>query len=203
MNNKINNNEHPYVDLGLPSGTLWATCNVGANKPTDYGFYFQWGDTIGYNDDQVGKDEGQKRFLYDDYRWYSGGKVTKYITYGTTLELEDDAANAHMGGDWHMPSPDQIQELLDNATITWTTQDGTRGITFTSKKCTSKSIFIPAAGFAFDGSVLSSGTEAGVWTSMLDTDDVYGGQYLYFYSGSIYLCSNFRYYGFSVRGVIG
>lgn len=57
MDKEINNNGYEYVDLGLPSGTLWATCNVGASKPSDYGLYFQWGDTIGYPKDQIGKDK--------------------------------------------------------------------------------------------------------------------------------------------------
>ena len=101
---KIYINCHPYVDLCLPSKTLWSTMNVGASKPSDYGKYFQWGDVQGYTFDQVGT---KKKFAYDwsDYKWYESGivdfdniKFKKYTTAGAKLELEDDAAHTHMGG---------------------------------------------------------------------------------------------------------
>ena len=205
MEKNINNNGFEYVDLGLPSGTKWATMNVGASKPSDAGLYFQWGDTVGYTAEQVGTGDGQKKFDSDwnDYKWGKSPNFTKYTTTGATLDLEDDAAHVHMGGSWHMPTPDQIQELLNNTTNTWTTQDGVNGRLFTSKKDPSKSIFIPAAGFAWDGSVRVSGDYGGVWYAMLDTDDVIGGQLLDFDSGDVYLDYSGRYVGLSVRGVVG
>ena len=204
-NKKINNNGYEYVDLELPSGTLWATCNVGASKPSDAGLYFQWGDTKGYTKEQIGNGEGQKKFASDesDYKFGVYPNYTKYTTPGATLELEDDAAHANMGGEWHMPTPDQIKELIDNTTSTWTTQDGVNGRLFTSKKDGTKSIFIPAAGGAWGGSVRSSGDYGGVWSSLLYTDGVSCGQYLGFGSGYVYLYSyKCRCYGLSVRGVI-
>ena len=122
------------MDLGLPSGTLWATMNVGASKPSDYGLYFQWGDTSGYTAAQVGTGDGQKKFASDwsDYKWGVNPNFTKYTTTGATLELKDDAAHANMGGYWHMPTPTQINELISNTTNTWTTQDGVNGRLFTS-----------------------------------------------------------------------
>ena len=204
MDNKINNNGHHYVDLGLPSGTLWATMNVGASKPSDCGLYFQWGDTQGYTAEQVGAGDGKKKFASDwsDYKWGVYPNFTKYTAAGVTLELEDDAAHANMGGDWHMPTPTQIKELIVNTTSAWTTQDGVNGRLFTSKKDGTKSIFIPAAGDAWDGSVQYSGEDGDVWSSMLDIDDVYSGQYLNFDSGYVGLDSYGRYNGLSVRGVI-
>ena len=94
------------VDLGLPSGTKWASQNVGARKPSDYGLYFQWGDTQGYTSEQVGTGKGKKKFADDwsDYKWGVSPNFTKYTTMVATLELEDDAAHVHMGGDWHMPT---------------------------------------------------------------------------------------------------
>ena len=195
-------NGYEYVDLGLPSGTLWATMNVGASKANDAGFFFQWGDTIGYTADQVGKD---KQFNGGDYKWSIDGNVSnfsKYTDKGATLELEDDAAHVNMGGDWHMPSPTQIQELLDNTTNIWTTQDGVNGRLFTSKSDTLKSIFIPAAGRAWNGSVHYSGDRGFVWSSVLSTVYVYGGQNLTFDSGNAYLNYSYRGFGFSVRGVL-
>ena len=196
---KINNNLFRYVDLGLPSGTLWATCNVGAKKPSDCGKFFQWGDTKGYTKSQVGKD---KQFTWSDYKFGTSPNFTKYTTTGATLELEDDAAHVHMGGDWHMPTPTQIQELLNNTTNTWTTQDGVNGRLFTSKKDGSKSIFIPAAGNAWDGSVRSSGGSGGVWSSMLSMEYVDYGQRLFFYQEDAFVAHSFRQIGLPIRGVI-
>jgi len=205
MNKEINSNGFGYIDLGLPSGTLWATCNVGASKPSDVGLYFQWGDTSGYTADQVGKD---KQFTWNDYKFSidgSSSNFSKYTTKGATLELEDDAAHVNMGGEWHMPTPDQIKELINtaNTTSTWTTQDGVNGRLFTSKKDTSKSIFIPAGGWAWNGSVYLSGVCGFVWSSMLNTSDVNGGQLLSFNLYAAYLYDYCRDNGFSVRGVIG
>ena len=190
-------NGHDYVDLGLPSGTLWATMNVGASKPSDYGLYFQWGDVQGYTFDQVGTGDGQKKFSWADYKWNPNGDGKTFTKYNTTdatleLDLEDDAAHANMGGSWHMPTPTQISELLSNTTNTWTTQDGVNGRLFTSKTDTSKTIFIPAAGGAWDGSVGGRGSGGLVWSSMLSSSYVSYGQYLYFNSGNAslnYYCS--------------
>ena len=90
---KFNDNGHEYVDLELPSGTLWATCNVGASKFTDYGLYFQWGDTKGYTPDQIGEDKEQKEFIWTDYKWYNksthsfDNSLVKYAT----LKLENES----------------------------------------------------------------------------------------------------------------
>lgn len=201
------NNGHDYVDLKLPSGTLWSTCNVGANKPSDAGLYFQWADIKGYTAEQVGVTEEQKPFTRNDYKWYPNNEedFIKYNAKGALLELCDDAAFFNMAGEmcWHMPSPSQIQELIDNTTNNWITLDGVNGKLFTSKKDSCKSIFIPAAGYAYGGSVQDSGTEAYVWSSMLNTDVVDYGQNLSFDSDNAYLSSNGRYCGFSVCGVIG
>ena len=200
MNKEINSNGFGYVNLDLPSRTLWATCNVGASKPSDVGLYFQWGDTSGYTADQVGKD---KQFTWNDYKFSIDGSFSnfsKYTTTGATLDLEDDAAHTNMGGSWHMPTPTQLQELFDNTTSEWITLDGVNGRRFTSKN--GKSIFIPAAGFASDGSLYDVGNGAVVWSSALDTYDVYDGQYLSFSSNSVSLYGSRRYYGFFVRGVL-
>ena len=200
----MSNNGFDYIYLGLPSRTLWATCNVGASKPSDGGLYFQWGDTQGYTADQVGTGEGQKKFATDwsDYKWGTYPNFTKYTTKGATLESEDDAAHVNMGGDWHIPTPEQISELLDNTTNAWTTQDGINGRLFTSKKDGSKSIFIPAAGGAKAGSIYSSGTDGHIWSSMLS--NVSCGQSLGFDSGRSRLeLLLVRFIGFPVRGVLG
>jgi hypothetical protein len=228
-NREINNNGHPYVDLGLPSGTLWSICNVGADKPTDCGLYFQWGDTVGYTNEQIGKD---KQFTWKDYKFRinksssntneqigkdtqfnlsdskpiiteGASKFNKYRERGATLELEDDAAHINMGGDWHMPTNEQILELFDNTTSEWETLDEVNGRLFISKSDTSKSIFIPAAGYAEDGLVYNIGKIGYVWSSMLSSKYVNYGMSLSFFVSHAYLTYYYRYLGFPVRGVIG
>ena len=207
MDKEINNNGYDYVDLDLPSGTLWATKNVGASSPYDYGLYFQWGDIKGYSKYEFGNGKWQKIFARDfsDYKFSIKGNdanFSKYTTKGDVLKMEDDAANFHMGGDWYIPTPAQIWELIDNTTTTWTMLDGIRGIRFTSKRNMSKSIFIPAAGFVSNGSLNYSGTEGYIWSSMLSKNNVTDGQYLGFYSEGIHLYGNYRNLGFPIRGVI-
>jgi len=198
--NIMNNNGHPYIDLCLPSGTLWSTQNVGASTPSDSGLYFQWAYTRGFSKDQVGTENWKKKFVLD---W--SYIFTKYTTTGATLELIDDAAHVNMGGDWHIPNPTQIKELLDNTTSKWTTLDGVKGRLFTSKKETSKSIFIPAAGeIRLGSSVCFIGFVGEIWSSMLSADSIYGAQRLSFSSKDAGLYTYlYRYYGLSVRGVIG
>lgn len=203
MDKGINNNGYDYVDLGLPSGTLWATCNVGAERSSDYGLYFQWGDTKGYAKDYIEKSHKTKNFSWNDYKWYNDGTFTKYAEEGDVLDLEDDAAHVNMGGDWHMPSPEQIKELLDNTTNAWTTSDGVSGMTFTSKKDTTKFIFFPAIGGACEDTVLNSNRNGYAWSSMLSTDFVDNGQYLYLNSEDTGLYEDNRCSGCCVRGVIG
>ena len=108
-------NGHDYVDLGLPSGTKWATCNVGATAPEEYGDYFAWGET-----------EPKTTYNWDTYKWCNGSEdtFTKYNTkssYGTVdnktqLELADDAARANWGGQWRMPTDAEWTELCKNCT---------------------------------------------------------------------------------------
>lgn len=106
-------NGHEYVDLGLPSGTLWAKMNVSAESETDAGLYFAWGETTGYTASQVGTD---KNFSWEDYALTedNGSTMSKYNASDnkTHLELTDDAAAANMGGDWHMPNRAQCLELF-------------------------------------------------------------------------------------------
>lgn len=143
--------EHEYVDLGLPSGTLWATMNVGANSPEEYGDYFAWGET-----------EEKDEYNWSTYKWCNGdyNKLTKYCnnsSYGnngftdgkTELDPEDDAATANWGPEWRMPSQEQMQELIDNVTWQWTTVNGVNGQMITSN-VNGASLFLPASGICYD-----------------------------------------------------
>ena len=132
-----------WVDLGLPSGTLWATRNIGASFPEDYGAYFAWGET-----------ETKGIYTWGNYIWCNGSQntMTKYCTdsnYGivdnkTELDLEDDAAYVIWGPSWRMPSEEQIDELGRNTSWTWTTQNGVYGVLFTASN--GNTMFLPAAG---------------------------------------------------------
>ena len=206
-------NGHAYVDLGLPSGTKWATMNVGATKPEEYGLYFAWGDTQGYTADQVGSGEGKKAFKWADYKWSDNGSssvMTKYnATDGKTiLDSEDDAAAVNWGGKWHMPTEAQCQELFNTAKCTnaWVTDyngSGINGRLFTSVS-NGNTLFIPAAGSCSGGSVSGVGSKGGVWASSLNSSSVSFAWDIYFNSngGSVSSLSS-RFYGRSVRGVVG
>jgi hypothetical protein len=156
-------NGHEYVDLGLPSGLLWATCNVGAESPEDYGDYFAWGETSPKSD-------------YDTYKYYSSStdELTKYCTdsdYGltdtkTTLDLIDDAARVNLGGSWRMPTSAEQDELREKCTWTWTTLNGIKGYKVTSKS-NGNSIFLPAAGYRDGTDVYSVGSLGDYWSSSL------------------------------------
>ena len=115
-------NGHEYVDLGLPSGTLWAKMNVGASSETDAGLYFAWGETEGYTASQI---PSKKKFYWDDYKFGSRSPFSKYGNDGLTkLELTDDAARANWGGDWHMPNREQCIELFKETTNGFVTNAG-------------------------------------------------------------------------------
>ncbi len=194
---------HGYVDLGLPSGLLWAICNVGANATEEYGDYFAWGET-------------QPK---DDYSWntyqYSNGiygnALTKYCTnssYGyngftdnlTILLPEDDAATANWGNDWRMPTKEEWQELCNNTTVIWTIQNGVRGRLFTAAN--GNSLFLPAAGFRTDDLHYYAGSFGDYWSSSLNTDVPDGAWGLDFGSGNEYNLSGYsRACGFTVRPV--
>ena len=190
-----------YVDLGLPSGTLWATCNVGANSPEDYGDYFAWGET-----------EPKDTYNWSTYKWCNGNydKLTKYCgdsSYGTVdnkteLDLEDDAAYVNWGPAWRMPSYDQFAELINSSytTTTWTTQNGVYGRLITSKS-NGNSIFLPAAGCRGGASLGSAGSSGYYWSRTLRTSYPNNARYLRFGSSYIYSDYSVRYYGLSVRPV--
>ena len=163
---------YEWVDLGLPSGTLWAAWNVGATKPEEYGLYFAWGETEGYS----GVTDS-KRFTWSDYKLCNGSNstLTKYnnkTSYGTvdnlkTLELVDDAAYVS-DNLCRMPTSGEYQELISSTTSAWTSVNGINGIQLTSTKegYTDKSIFIPAAGYGTNGSLSNVGSNGYVITCL-------------------------------------
>ena len=192
---------HEYVDLGLPSGLLWATCNVGADSPEDYGDYFAWGET-------------QPKDYYDwsTYQYCHGSDktLTKYCNnskYGyngftdnlTTLLPEDDAATANWRSGWRMPTETEWLELYQNTTNIWTTQNGVNGRLFTASN--GNSLFLPAAGYLDQDSLKEDGSWSYHWSSSLFmTYSVYARGF-HFSSSYSNTGSAARYYGRPVRAV--
>ena len=184
------NNGIPYVDLGLPSGTLWATCNVGATSPEQAGLYFAFGETTGYTAGQV--TSGMRKF---DEASYKASGISADLT------LEQDAARANLGENWRMPTYDDWQELYKNCNDAWTDDyngTGVAGKVFTSK-VNGNSVFFPAVGECYDSSVDDVGSEGGYWSaSWLSSSYAW---VLYFNSRGRYLNYYNRFYGHPVRGV--
>ncbi len=193
-------NQHEYVDLGLPSGLKWATCNVGATSPEDYGDYFAWGET-----------EGKAYYTWSGYKWCngSGTTLTKYnykSDYGTidtktVLEPADDAATANWGSSWRMPTCTEFQELKDNCTWTWIWKNSTYGYKVTGTN--GNWIFLPAAGQYEGAPNLNSGGEKGTyWSRERHGYDPSYAYYLLFDIEHVTpKCNYYRYSGRSVRPV--
>ena len=197
-------NGHEYVDLGLPSGTLWATCNVGSDTPEGYGNYYAWGETT-------------PKSIYDwsTYKFCNGGEgwnplFTKYCNdsdYGfggftdnlTVLQPTDDAAAANWGSGWCMPTYEQWAELYENTTHSCTTQNGVNGRLFTATN--GSSLFLPAAGYRWTDQLCADGSQGFYWSSSLDTDCPSGAMLLCFESEYCTVSADGRQGGFSVRPV--
>jgi len=207
-------NGYEWVDLGLPSGLKWATCNVGATSPEEYGNYYAWGEvqpkevyewsTYKFMDSSINDKKGITKYTIVDYDtdgvWYdSEGNFIGDNK--TTLEKEDDAAAVNMGGNWRMPTIEEQKELKTKCTWTWTTLNGVKG--YNVEGPNGNSIFLPAAGFRYGSDLGDAGSVGGYWPSSLSTDylDNAYTYYLYFYSDNVYCYNYYRYVGLSVRGV--
>lgn len=188
------------VDLGLPSGTLWADRNVGADSPEAYGDYFAWGETT-----------TKDTYNWSTYKWCQGSSdtQTKYCTnsyYGTvdnktTLDLEDDAAYVNMGEEWRMPTDAEQIELRDKCTWIWTSQNGTNGYKVTGPN--SNSIFLPAAGYRDNSGLNNAGFTGYCWSSSLVVESHQYSAWCLIYISSIRNVDyGNRLYGISVRAVV-
>ena len=198
---------HEYVDLGLPSGTLWATCNVGANAPEDYGDYFAWGET-----------SPKEVYTWETYKWCNGSMydLTKYNTdshWGfvdnkTEIEPEDDAATVNWGPWWRTPTTEQQKELMEECTWIRTTVNGVHG--FKVRGSNGNSLFMPAAGYRDNDQLIDAGTIGDWWSRSCYTSNgistyAFGAcdigfnwaEWTQFLNGT----NGYRYYGHSVRAV--
>lgn len=183
---------HEYVNLGLPSGTLWATCNVGAKKPENFGLYFQWGVTeAGLNFPQ----QGGKWYSTSVSELRSKGVIDSYLC----LTPEYDAATVYWGEDWCMPSKQEMWELVNLCSHKWVEQNGVNGIEFTGSN--GNSIFLPCAGFkrGTEGTVLE-GTR-GYYMSASSGEDTYTAAQIYLSQESVSVGTLNRSYGRVIRPV--
>ena len=184
------------IDLGL--SVKWATCNIGASAPEEYGGYYAWGET-----------EEKSNYTWSTYKWCKGSfdTMTKYCTnsnYGTvdnktTLDPEDDVAHVKWGGTWRMPTLDEQKELFNKCTWTWATQNGVKGCNVVGPN--GNSIFLPAAGYREGTEAIYRGSYGHYWLSSFYSYYSYGAYDLYFHSDGCDWYDGYRCFGRSVRPV--
>lgn len=194
---------HEWVDLGLLSGTLWATCNIGANTPEECGDYFAWGET-----------KSKITYNWNTYEYCNGddgwNSLTKYCIIShhgfngfsdnlTMLQPSDDAATANWGGGWCTPTMEQWEELDKNTTQDWTTQNGVTGLRFTASN--GNSLFLPAAGGRWGDDLHDVGSWGYCWSSTYRTEFSYDAWGFFFNADTCGMSYHSRYYGLSVRPV--
>ena len=175
-------NGHEYVDLGLPSGLKWATCNIGADTPEAFGNYYSWG-------------EIKTKPEYLGYNWKTNNVYMRDVSGNPNY----DAATANWGSTWRMPTTAEIEELMTNCTCTEAAQNGVRGLLVTGKN--GKSIFLPACGNIAGKSSYNVGTGGYYWSSTPEKNNNGNACFLSFYGGDHFMEFNFRTTGYSVRPV--
>lgn len=176
------------IDLGLPSGTLWASYNIGATKPEEYGSYFAWGET-----------EQKEKCGWYNYTHCNGSENTCFNLGSDISGTKYDVAHTKWGGEWCLPTLDQVKELINKCSSTWTTVNGVNGLLFTGPN--GKTIFFPAAGY-LGGEVLNTGSYGYYWSGGQDPKNAERAYNLAVYNGTPNWLNNYRFAGFSVRPVI-
>lgn len=197
----VSPDEHEYVDLGLPSGTLWATCNVGANVPEEYGYYLAWGET-----------EPKDYYNWNNYKWCNGdmSTLTKYCndsTYGYNgfvdnkdeLDPEDDAAYVNWGPSWRMPTMEQLLELKNICTTQRLEINGVMGALITGPN--GNTVFFPLAGQINGSEYERVGNYGYFWSTDIFSDDSNVARYIYFNGAYFTAWNRYRYFGFTIRAV--
>ena len=183
------------VDLGL--SVKWATCNVGATSPQDFGDFFAWGEI-----------KPKSTYTWNNYKWGSSYNLTKYCYHSNwgrvdnigILESVDDAATVEWGNEWRIPTSAEMQELINKCNWTWTTLGGINGYEVTSKS-NGNSIFLPAAGYYDQSSHTKSASEGNYWSANIGGYNPHGAYSISFKSGSMSTSEYTRYMGCSIRPV--
>ena len=195
-------------------GPYWATANIGAEEPWEYGYYFWWGDTVGYkrvNNAWVASDGSSSNFSFDDSNTPTYNKSINtlksegWITADEVLAPEHDAAHVQWGGSWRMPTKQELSDLNSKCSWNWTTMNGVQGYLVSGKdNYASNSIFLPCAGFGYGTSLYYAGSDGYYWSSVPSSDGSNYAWYVYFNDGYFGTYgSNYRGNGFAVRLVRG
>ena len=183
-------NHHPHmIDLGLPSGTKWACCNVGASKPEEYGGYFQWGET-----------KTKSSYIWENYAYYNSSTDDFNYIGSDIAGTQYDAATANWGTPWVMPNKEQMEELYNSCTYEWTTENGVNGRRFIGPN--GASVFLPAAGERWDDGLYEAGSLGYYWSSTLYESDTLRAWELGFFNFGVGTSDYNRSYGQSVRPVV-
>lgn len=177
---------HPHaIDLGLPSGTKWACCNVGAAKPEKYGSYYAYGETGTKSSYDVDTYEWSNDWDFTEYSIYSNLGANFFTDEKVSFDTDDDAANANWHNEWRMPNIEEFDELIDHTTYKWVNNfngTGVKGCLFTAPN--GNCIFLPAAGWRKGASLNKAGTDGRYWSSSGSTNNQYIAWCLGFDSGS-------------------
>lgn len=191
----INSNGYEYVDLGLPSGNLWATMNIGAASEKNTGYRYAWGEV----------EPNKDTYYWDNYKFGTSSSLTKYTNIASKLLLQDDAAHVEWGGDWHMPSAEDFAELVENTTksLYYNANNVFVGIYFISKVDSTKSIYIPTSSYKVGSVIQPSSWIPCVWTNDIYGNDVTKAFFFRNYTGeSCEVTYVSRYVGMPIRPVI-
>lgn len=194
-----NTNEGEWVDLGLPSGLLWAKCNLGATAPEKFGDYYAWGETMPKHEYSMATysyyDQDGENYALNKYNTQESEGLVDSLT---VLEAADDAATALLGDGARIPTDAEWQELLDNTTAKWTTQNGVQGYLLTAAN--GNNLFLPAAGWMDGESHLSKNT-GDYWSSSLETLLPNNAHILNFGSTGLRVSNYERFHGSPIRPV--
>ena len=208
--NLITAPRYTAVDLGLPSGRLWANMNIGAEKETDYGLYFQWGDTVGYADASHSTwatcpgNGGNSEYNADSIAAWDAENLQSVTGMETSTKIlmpKVDAATVNMGSKWRMPTIENCAELLSNTNYEYTEINGVKGGKFIHKNDPSKYIFLPFAGGAAVGSFENQGVEGNFWSSSVSSDSPVGAYGVLAGEPGFDGYADYRYNALPVRGV--
>ena len=189
---------YEYVDLGL--SVKWATMNVGAKTEEDYGHYYMWGSITPNTPDECNWANAPFNNGATSYDTTYFNSIKDTAAPNKVLAKEYDVAAQIMGGDWRMPTKNECQELYKNTTQSWVTINGVNGKKFTSKTDTTKYIFIPAAGYYYNGSVSEVGNNGRIWSSTISSP-YNSARFLKFKAKTCSASTIERCYGMPVRGV--
>ena len=192
-------NGHEYVDLGLPSGTKWAKCNIGAKTETDFGYYFAWGETNPKNSFTEENYNYEKQESYVDSDGFTHNRDKNIVC--ISGDSKYDAATANWGNGWSMPTKEQFDELIYKCNWEWVSKNGVYGYKVTGNN--GKYIFLPAAESRQWPNLLNEGEQGDYWSGSLNKNR-YGNPYhLYFFSSGPGMDDSFGFYGYSIRPVYG